>query len=139
MSAEQRDCPECGKPFTWTTASPRQKYCSTRCEHRWHQARRKPRKRHRSRQAPTTHVARPAAPATRVGPAADVAHQAPATADAAPPSPPAAGTGGDVGLAAEPACPHCRKPVALVAWLVPPAAATVKEPPRHADTVRDNP
>ena len=52
-------------------------------------------------------------------------------------APPATGT--QDSLAAEPACPHCRKPVALVAWLVPPAAATVKEPPRHADTVRDNP
>ena len=47
--------------------------------------------------------------------------------------------GREAGLTAGPACPHCRKPVALVAWLVPPAAATVKEPPRHADTVRDNP
>ena len=51
---------------------------------------------------------------------------------------PASGGAGD-GLAAEPACPHCRKPVALVAWLVPPAAASVKTPPRHADTFRDNP
>jgi hypothetical protein len=53
-----------------------------------------------------------------------------------PPHPLAGGP--DPGLTAGPACPHCRKPVALVAWLVPPAAATVKEPPRHADTVRDN-
>jgi len=36
-----------------------------------------------------------------------------------------------------PACPHCSKPVAIVAWLVPPAAA-VTTPPRHAVAVRDN-
>jgi len=128
VSAEQRDCPECGTPFTWTTAAPRQKYCSTRCKHRWHQAHRKPRRRRRGRQDPTRDVACPPVPPAGVAP----------TTEVGPPSPPAAGTAGEAGLAAEPACPHCRKPVALVAWLVPPAAATVKEPPRHADTVRDN-
>jgi endogenous inhibitor of DNA gyrase (YacG/DUF329 family) len=126
VSAEQRDCPECGAPFTWTTAAPRQKYCSTRCKHRWHQARRKPRRRCRGRAATRDVTARPA-PTTRVAP----------TTEAGTPPPPASGP--EPGLTAEPACPHCRKPVALVAWLVPPAAATVKEPPRHADTVRDNP
>jgi len=111
VSAEQRDCPACGNPFTWTPAAPRQKYCSTRCKHRWHQAHGKPRKRRRARRAATADVARPPAPTTAV------------TGDS---------------LAADPACPHCRKPVALVAWLVPPAAASVKEPPRHADTIRDS-
>lgn len=129
MSAEQRDCPQCGTPFTWTTAAPRQKYCSTRCKHRWHTARRKPRNRRRGRQGPTASVARQPAPTASVAP----------TTEVGPPSPPAAGTAGEAGLTAEPACPHCRKPVALVAWLVPPAAATVKEPPRHADTMSDNP
>ena len=128
MSAEQRDCPECGTPFTWTSAAPRQKYCSTRCKHRWHQTRRKPRRRRRDRQGPPADVARPPIPTTPVTPAAE----------AGPPSRPQPGTAGEAGLTAEPACPHCRKPVALVAWLVPPAAATVKTPPRHADTIRDS-
>jgi endogenous inhibitor of DNA gyrase (YacG/DUF329 family) len=127
VSAEQRDCPECGTPFTWTSAAPRQKYCSTRCKHRWHQARRKPRRRRRGRQDTTRDVAGPPAPATHVAP----------TTEVGPAAPPAAGP--EPALTAEPACPHCRKPVALVAWLVPPAAASVQEPPRHADTVRDNP
>lgn len=127
MSAEQRDCPQCGTPFTWTTAAPCQKYCSTRCKHRWHQARRKPRKRRRAGQGPAADVARAPVPAA---PAASAAQPG-------PPSQPAAPTASEASLAADPACPHCRKPVALVAWLVPPAAATVKEPPRHADTVRD--
>jgi endogenous inhibitor of DNA gyrase (YacG/DUF329 family) len=115
VSPEQRECPACGTLFTWTPAAPRQKYCSARCKHRWHRAHGKPRRR-RSRKAATRDVARPAA----------------VTTDVAPPSPPQAGTGD--GLTAGPACPHCRKPVALVAWLVPPAAATVREPPRHAGT-----
>ena len=34
-------------------------------------------------------------------------------------------------IAAVPACPHCRQPVAVVAWLVPPAAASI-DTPRHA-------
>jgi len=124
VSAEQRDCPQCGTPFTWTPAAPRQKYCSTRCKHRWHTARRGPRKRRRGRQGPTTDVAQQPDPTT----------QAAATTEVGPLSPPAAGTGaaGEAGLTAGPSCPHCRKPVALVAWLVPPAAATVREPPRHA-------
>ena len=126
MSAEQRNCAHCGTPFTWTSAAPCQKYCSTRCKHRWHQARRKPRNRRRAGQGPATDVPRPPVPATRVAPATQPG----------PLTQPAAGT---AGLTADPACPHCRKPVALVAWLVPPAAATVKEPPRHADTVRDIP
>ena len=63
---------------------------------------------------------RPAAPTT------DVA----ATTLVAPPPGPA-------GLTAAPACPHCRQPVALVAWLVPPAAS-VTTPPRHAGTIREN-
>jgi hypothetical protein len=32
-----------------------------------------------------------------------------------------------------PRLPHCRKPVAAVAWLVPPAAASVATPEQHAD------
>lgn len=125
MTAQQRDCPQCGTPFTWTPAAPRQKYCSTRCKHRWHAAHGKPRNRRRHRQDPARDPARPPAPATRVAPTTQVS--APA-----PPAPAPEGA-----LTAEPACPHCRKPVALVTWLVPPAAASVKEPPRHADTVRD--
>jgi hypothetical protein len=35
-----------------------------------------------------------------------------------------------------PRCPHCRQPVAIVAWLVPPAAASVATPPRHGITIR---
>jgi len=132
VSAEQRDCLQCGIPFTWTSAAPKQKYCSTRCKHRWHQTRRGPRRRRHGRRDTTTDVARQPAPTTSAVP---VTGAVPTTAVV--PSPPQAGTG--PGLTAEPACPHCRRPVALVAWLVPPAAASVKEPPRHADTVRDIP
>jgi endogenous inhibitor of DNA gyrase (YacG/DUF329 family) len=112
MTAEQRPCPACGSQFTWTPAAPRQRFCSTRCKHRWHDASRKPRNRPR----PARDDGRPPAPTT---PAAK------------PPHTPADG------LTAAPACPHCRQPVALVAWLVPPAAS-ITTPPRHADTIRDN-
>jgi endogenous inhibitor of DNA gyrase (YacG/DUF329 family) len=126
VSAEQRDCLQCGIPFTWTSAAPKQKYCSTRCKHRWHQTRRGPRRRRHGRRDTTTDVARQPAPATSAVPTTAVV-PSPPQAEARP------------GLTTEPACPHCRRPVALVAWLVPPAAASVKEPPRHADTVRDIP
>ena len=114
VTAEQRDCPACGTEFTWTPAAPRQKYCSTRCKHRWHRAHGKPRPPPSRRPDPR----RRASPARRDAraPAAARARQAASTA--------------------APACPHCRQPVALVAWLVPPAAANVTTPPRrHANAV----
>jgi endogenous inhibitor of DNA gyrase (YacG/DUF329 family) len=114
MTAEQRHCPACGTEFTWTPAAPRQRFCSTRCKHRWHDANRK-RDRRAGHPSPARDDARPPAPTTLV-------------ADTTTPA---------AGLAATPACPHCRQPVALVAWLVPPAAS-VTTPPRHAATIRDN-
>ena len=104
--AEQRDCPACGTPFTWTTAAPRQRFCSTPCRQRWWDRTRRQRRRgHDPRRADETRK-----------PAGDP-H----------------GNSSDGTLAAVPACPHCRKPVAIVAWLVPPAAASVATPARHAD------
>jgi len=94
VSAEQRECPSCGTEFTWTTAAPRQRFCSTPCRQRWWDRSR----RRRGRQ----------------------------------PGDDPRGPDGTT-LAAVPACPHCRKPVAIVAWLVPPAAASVTTPTRHAD------
>lgn len=117
MTAEQRACPSCGTAFTLTPAAPRKKFCSTRCKHRWHSANRKPRR--RARRDAARDDPHPDTPATSV---------ATTTAVATPHAP---------ALTAAPACPHCRQPVALVAWLVPPAAS-VTTPPRHADTIRDN-
>jgi DNA gyrase inhibitor YacG len=125
MTTEQRACPACGTEFTWTSAAPRQRFCSTRCKHRWQDAHR-----------------RQAAAALSHGDTRLPAGQPPGddpratTNDAR-----GAGPGGDQGpatLAATPACPHCRQAVAIVAWLVPPAAASVATPQRHAVTARDN-
>jgi len=109
MTAEQRACPACGTGFTWTPASPRQRFCSTRCRQSWWDRRR--------RQATAAHRG-------------DGRHAGDHDAHGAAP-------GGTGTLTAAPACPHCRQPVAIVAWLVPPAAASVATPPRHAATVRD--
>ena len=114
MTAEQRPCPVCGTEFTWTPAAPRQKYCSTRCKHRWHDRYGKKALRRRGG-PPAGHHARSPAGDDRP-PAGDVRPPAPAT------------PGGQ--LTAAPACPHCRQPVALVAWLVPPAAS-ITTPPQH--------
>ena len=118
MTAEQRSCPACGNQFTWTPAAPRQRFCSTRCKHRWHDANRQ-RDRRRQNPGPARDDTRRPAPAT---PVTDPTTHAGRTA---------------ADLAATPACPHCRQPVALVAWLVPPAAS-ITTPPRHAATTRDN-
>lgn len=119
MTTEQRACPACGTEFTWTSAAPRQRFCSTRCKHRWWCARR--------RQA-TAALARDETPASGDPRATTRDDRGDAARHHADPGI----------VAAVPACPHCGKPVAIVAWLVPPAAATVTTPPRHAVTVRDN-
>jgi len=118
--AEQRACPACGTEFTWTPAAPRQRFCSTPCRHRWWDRRR--------RQA-TAVLNRGGVPAPLSGPvpapgAHDPRGETPRGNEA---------QGADGVIAAVPACPHCRKPVAVVAWLVPPAAASVATPARHAN------
>lgn len=120
---EQRACPGCGTEFTWTTDAPRKKFCSEPCRHRWWGRRR--------RQA-TDFLNRRGVPNRDSEPP-------PAGAEHAPRGDAPRGTGprdrgprGDGVTAAVPACPHCRKPVAVVAWLVPPAAASI-DTPRHAD------
>jgi hypothetical protein len=41
MTTEQRTCLACGAEFTWTSAAPRQRFCSTRCKHQWWGTRRR--------------------------------------------------------------------------------------------------
>jgi endogenous inhibitor of DNA gyrase (YacG/DUF329 family) len=121
--AEQRPCLACGTVFTWTPASPRKRFCSQPCRLAWWGARR--------RQA-TAALRRgdlrlPGGQPHGDGPRPtgnDARGDGPRSHDA--------GT-----LAAVPACPHCRQPVAIVAWLVPPAAASVATPPRHAVVISD--
>jgi predicted nucleic acid-binding Zn ribbon protein len=118
--AEQRPCPACGTIFTWTPASPRQRFCSTRCRQSWWDRRR--------RQA-TAALNRAAAPPAASGPHDDAPRAGGHDAHGDGPR----GRDAAATLTAAPACPHCRQPVAIVAWLVPPAAASVATPPRHAD------
>jgi endogenous inhibitor of DNA gyrase (YacG/DUF329 family) len=125
MTTEQRTCPACRTQFTWTSAAPWQKFCSTRCKHKWWDTRR-----------------RRAVAALRHDPARDSRGDDPHGTTRGQRGDDHAGYGPPA-LTASPACPHCRQPVAIVAWLVPSAAATVATPPpapppRHADAVRDN-
>lgn len=110
--AEERPCPVCGALFTWTPAAPRQRFCSVPCRHQWWN--------HRRRQA----TAALSQAGTETAPDGHEPRGGPPRGGA-----PRAGDGATVAV---PACPHCRKPVAVVAWLVPPAAATI-DTPRHAD------
>jgi endogenous inhibitor of DNA gyrase (YacG/DUF329 family) len=124
VSAEQRECPACGAEFTWTPASPRKRFCSITCRHHWWNRRRR-----RARAAATgsqpaagEHDARAGTPRRHDARAATPREQ----------HDPRATEPRDSVVAAVPACPHCRQPVAVVAWLVPPAAASI-DTPRHAD------
>jgi len=112
MTAGQRPCLHCGTAFTWTPASPRKRFCSQPCRLAWwgQQRRGKPRPRRRRQNPPGSQQR---------------------AATSSEPQPHAV-------LAATPACPHCRRPVAIVAWLVPPAAHATT-PPRHDATRCDTP
>lgn len=116
MSAGQRECPACGTEFTWTPASPRKRFCSIACRHHWWNCRRRRARAAAAGSQPAAgeHDARAATPREQHDPRATEPR--------------------DSVVAAVPACPHCRQPVAVVAWLVPPAAASI-DTPRH-DTTR---
>jgi endogenous inhibitor of DNA gyrase (YacG/DUF329 family) len=121
--AEQRPCLHCGTAFTWTPASPRKRFCSQPCRLAWHDTRRRQAAAALRRGDPALAASQPHGHDPRA------ASHDPRASDARSHT---AGT-----LAATPACPHCKQPVAIVAWLVPPAAATIATPPQHAVTVRD--
>jgi len=123
MTAEQRPCLHCGTAFTWTPASPRKQFCSQPCRLAWWGTRRRQATaalRHGDIRLPG---GQPRGDDTRA--TSHDAHGDNARSHAA-------GT-----LAATPACPHCKQPVAIVAWLVAPTAASVATPPRHAAAISD--
>ena len=92
-------CPVCGQPFTSTPRQrPRRRYCSERC--------RKTAWRHRH----PGHRSRPRDVPPAVPRPGEILHASPARAE------PAA------------RCPHCARPVAVIALLVVPAAAQVPAP-----------
>lgn len=92
-------CPVCGQPFTSTPRQrPRRRYCSERC--------RKTAWRHRH----PGHRSRPGDVSPAVPRPGEILHASPARAE------PAA------------RCPHCARPVAVIALLVVPAAAHVPTP-----------
>ena len=92
-------CPVCGQPFTSTPRQrPRRRYCSERC--------RKTAWRHRHH----GHQSRPGDVSPAVPRPGEILHASPARAE------PAA------------RCPHCARPVAVIALLVVPAAAQVPAP-----------
>jgi endogenous inhibitor of DNA gyrase (YacG/DUF329 family) len=92
-------CPVCGQPFTSTPRQrPRRRYCSERC--------RKTAWRHRH----PGHRSRPGDVSPAVPRPGEIPHASPARAE------PAA------------RCPHCARPVAVIALLVVPAAAQVPAP-----------
>jgi endogenous inhibitor of DNA gyrase (YacG/DUF329 family) len=102
-------CPVCGQPFTSTPRQrPRRRYCSERC--------RKTAWRHRH----PGHRSRPGDVSPAVPRPGDVSPAVPRPGEILHASP----------ARAEPAahCPHCARPVAVIALLVVPAAAQVPAP-----------
>jgi endogenous inhibitor of DNA gyrase (YacG/DUF329 family) len=116
-------CPVCGQTFTPTPhQTPRRRYCSERCRKTaWRH--RHPRHRSRPRDTPPA-TARPGDVSPTVPRPGDVSPAVPRPGDVSPTVP-------DASLArAEPTarCPHCARPVTVIALLVAPAAAHVPTP-----------
>jgi endogenous inhibitor of DNA gyrase (YacG/DUF329 family) len=109
-------CPVCGHDFTTNAHQrPRRRYCSDHCRKTaWRH--RHPRTRHPAVPRPDP-VAQPGDVTQHGDVAPDVAAELPVTARAEPVA----------------RCPHCARPIAVIALLVNPAAATVPTPgARHA-------
>src|SRR5262249_8883567 len=111
-------CATCGAPITVTTRHPTKRYCSPRCRVAdWH--------RHHDRPQQSTMDATSDDVPARV-PDVREHHDLPDRVPAhdVPPHgvPPTYATNGDQ------RCPHCHKPIAIIAVLVPPTAAHVRTP-----------
>lgn len=141
---ETRACPQCGRPFTWTSRFANRRFCDSRCKAAWWREA----KNARRRQLRAERKAAPPPPGgdTPAATVAIVTHDAPA---APAPVAPADGVSldalgdrvdpvramGPPGPGRQPAasvhsCPHCRNPVAVINLLVTPAAAYVNMPSR---------
>jgi hypothetical protein len=109
--AATSSCPVCGQTFTPTPRQiPRRRYCSERCRKTaWRH--RHPRHRSRPRDLPPA-VPRPGDVPPAVSPPGDSDLLDASAARAEPPT----------------RCPHCARPVAVIALLVVPAAAHVPTP-----------
>ena len=105
MTAEQRTCPRCGQPFTWTTSAPRQKFCASRCRTSYNRS-------------PARYAAGPIPPSPPRGTPMTASGTVTASGRSTP----------DGTITAVRPCPHCGSPVTAITWIVPPAAATVTTP-----------
>jgi endogenous inhibitor of DNA gyrase (YacG/DUF329 family) len=119
IRTETRHCPECGRPFIWTSRFANRRFCDPRCKAaRWREAKNARRRElHRKRTTARTAAESIAddgndAALEALGDHVDPVRQ---------PSPPGAGTPVQN-------CPHCRNPVAVINLLVTPAAAYVNTP-----------
>jgi endogenous inhibitor of DNA gyrase (YacG/DUF329 family) len=126
IRTETRHCPECGRPFTWTSRFANRRFCDPRCKAAWWRDAKNARRRelHRQRKATRT-AAEPDAHNGNDG--NDVALEALGdhVDPVRQPSPTAPGQWPATPVQT---CPHCRNPVAVINLLVTPAAAYVNTP-----------
>lgn len=117
-----RGCAWCAAPFPVPANNPHRRFCSPRCRVAdWHFRHDRP-----PGAAPGTRTAvEIAAPDAARADAVATADAVPAVNAVADPN----AAGGNAGTAR---CPHCRRPVAVLTVLVPPAAAVVAVPVTHA-------
>ncbi|GAA3615522.1 hypothetical protein GCM10022419_121000 [Nonomuraea rosea] len=135
---EQRTCPVCATLFTWNSSRPTHRFCDPRCKAIWAREMKKARELGLPPPVPGDIRLRP-------GPAARArdprAHDRHLHGDPLPEDHlRGEGRRGDLVTAAttnarQSSCPHCRKPIAVVAMLVPPAAVHVDTPSQSVTNI----
>jgi endogenous inhibitor of DNA gyrase (YacG/DUF329 family) len=105
-----RACAACGQPITVTTRNPNRRYCSPRCRVAdWHA---------RNDRVRSVHAVR-----NDVNAVTPVGNVVPPETNAVAPAPNAVPTANGVQR-----CPHCHGELAVIAVVVPPAAAHIRTP-----------
>jgi endogenous inhibitor of DNA gyrase (YacG/DUF329 family) len=123
-AAEQRPCPRCGRPFTWTTSAPRQKFCQNTCRAAYN--------RNPARYASGPIPPGSAPPGRGTTPADGITLTGGTMTSGGIVT--NAGTMPGHGVTAVRPCPHCGKAITAITWIVPPAAAAVTAPLTSSDT-----
>jgi endogenous inhibitor of DNA gyrase (YacG/DUF329 family) len=114
MTSSAATCPTCGQPIEVTARNPNKRFCSSRCRVAdWHRRHDRPGQPPEGVEPVVDHVLKGGTPLNIGNDVSGGANHVP----------------GGVNVAnGEQRCPHCRKPIAVIAILVPPAAAHVRTP-----------
>lgn len=127
MTRPPRTCPRCGTTFTPAPPAGRKKFCTSRCRSAYNRAAAT-----RARNTAATSNGTSTGTANGTGTGTGNANGDGTGTGTANGMANGNGNANGDGTTSAQACPHCRKPITTITWIVPPAAATVGTPAQHA-------